>query len=244
MVDSALKRLATLGKDSGGWILAALERAQESSEEFHTDPGWFHPSDLGSECDAFLAFRFLGAPGVSTVTPRMRRIFDNGHARDVQLKRDMKRSGASLITKEEERKISIPIYRIRGELDDLIQHPITGQKYVIDYKTMNKDEWEKLDAVKSSHHKQIMVYEFGKEVYKGYVIYENKNTQELKAKKADFDNNIWAEIIARLEGIISNLEQEFVVRNPVNCSSCPFFSNGVCTGNQIRELKLKSGLYA
>lgn len=243
MPDTALRRLAQMGSP-GNWLIAAIEGVQESHGTGRFDPGFFHPSDFGNDCDAFLAFRYLGAPAVQSIAARTQRIFDLGNARDLALKKDMKRAGVSLIRREEDRKIYIPHLHIRGELDDWVMNPVTHLKYVVDIKTMRPDEWDHLEAVKHAHFLQLHPYMYDKETYKGLVLYENKGSQELKMEISDFNGRVWqTEIVERVGRIITGLDMNIVYRNPVRCSSCPFFSNGVCTSNDIARLKEASGLY-
>lgn len=253
---SPLKRLVNSIRTPGGWVISALERAQESSGAGRHDPGYFHPSNFGNDCDAFLAFRYLGAPAEENISARTRRIFDLGSGRDTYLKQDMRNAGISLIKMvceseyeagfytEGDRGILIPHLHIRGELDDWIYNPQNKEKFVIDFKTMNSVQWEALTAVVHSHHLQVLCYEYGKETYKGFVLYENKNNQELKIFSADFDGRMWqTEIVERVNRIIEGLDINLVYRNPTSCGRCPFFKNGVCTSNQIAKLKKESGLY-
>lgn len=242
--DSALKRLADVRKP-GQWVIAALEGVQASEGTGRHDPGWVHPSDLGSECDAFIAFRFLGAPAVKVISANTQRIFDLGNARDDYLRKDMARAGVTLLKTPEDRNIVIEHLRIRGELDDWVQHPISKEKFVVDYKTMRSGLWTELKEVKREHHLQVHPYMYAKETYKGLVLYENKDNQQLKIMEANFDGQVWQnEIVGRVERIISGLENDRVNRNPISCSSCPFFTNGVCTSNEIRKLKVASGLWS
>lgn len=243
-MDSALKRLVDRTKSGGAWVIAGLEAVQETRGAGRSDPGYFHPSDFGNECDAYLAFKFLGAPAFQIIAARTQRIFDLGHARDEALKRDMKNAGLSIIKKEEQRKIAIPELHVRGELDDVIQNPITKELYVVDYKTMRPGEFEELKEVKFWHHIQVHIYMFAKQIFKGFVLYENKGTQELKVKEANFNNELWETyVVQRIQRVMDGLAGDFVNRNPVNCSRCPFNSNGVCAGNDIAGLKAKSGLF-
>lgn len=228
----------------GNWIIAALEGAQASSGTGRQDPGYFHPSGLGNECDAALAFAYLGAPAVESIAARTQRIYDYGNDRDGYLKIYMKIAGLSLITNEEERKINIPHLHIRGELDDWVKNPITGEKFVIDYKTMRSGLWKDLGGVTRGHLLQLHPYMYDKETYKGFVMYENKDTQELKAMPANFASRIWQNDISdRLLRILDGLEHNLVYRTPTHCTSCPFFANGVCTSNEIARLKEVSGLW-
>jgi CRISPR/Cas system-associated exonuclease Cas4 (RecB family) len=246
MPDSPLRRLAALGTpaENGRWVIAGLESAQYSSGTGRDDPGWFHPSSLSHECEAYLAFRFLGAPAVQVIEPKTQRIFDLGSGRDEYLKRDMAASGISAITCEEDRHIEIPQLRIRGDLDDVVVHPRTGKLYVVDYKTMRKERWDELVVVYPGHHVQVHPYMAAKQTDKAYLIYENKNTQELKIKKADWDQNIWNEIVAKIHRILVGIDNNYVNRNPAaGCSRCPFSANGVCLSNDIAGLKARSGLW-
>lgn len=254
---SALKRLGALNSGTTGkWIIAALESVQASEGEGRVDPGTFHPSGLADECDAKLAFGFLGAPAVKSISARTQRIFDLGSGRDAYLKRDMMKSGISIVdptklmtnergeTVEVDRHIEIPHLYIRGELDDWVAHPVTGRKYVVDYKTMNPTEFAALDKVKPSHHIQVHPYMFARQTYEAYVLYENKADQEFKLKPANFDQTIWTNKIEnRILRILDGLEHDYVTRTPGRCSYCPFYANGVCAANEIAALKARSGLY-
>lgn len=234
-----------MGSSTGSWLIAAIEGAQATWEPRRFDPGWFHPSSLGNECDAFLAFQYLGAPAEENIDARTRRIFDYGHQREAFLQAYTKKAGISLIDSPEERMIVIPHLHIRGELDNWVQNLVTKKRYIIDYKTMRSDLWKELTEVKREHRLQLHPYQYARETYEGYVIYENKDTQELKAPTSNFDGKIWQEqIVDRIERILTRLDQNIVDRNPVKCSRCPFFNNGVCAGNQIEKLKEESGLYA
>lgn len=233
-----------MGASNGSWLIAAIEGAQASSGEGRNDPGWFHPSALGNECDAFLAFRYLGAPAVENIDARLQRIFDYGEYRELYLQGYTEKAGITLLRRPEDRDIVITDLHIRGQLDNWVQNPITKKRYVIDYKTMRSGLWKELEEVTKSHKLQLHPYMYAKETWEGYVLYENKDTQELKAMESNFDGNIWQqEIVDRIYRILSRLEVNQVDRNPIHCSKCPFFANGVCTSNQIEKLKEQSGLY-
>lgn len=256
--DSALKRLAQLGRKDGAWLVALIEGAQASEGEGRRDPGFFHPSDLGAECDAYLAFKYLGAPARQVISAQLQRIFDYGHHREGYLQQYTKASGISLVSQIDpdlsggltrgslDRYIEIPNLHIRGELDNWVINPVSKELFVIDYKTMRSGLWEKLDTVVHAHHLQVHPYMLAKDTYKAFIVYENKNTQELKALPADWDFKMWAGIVDRLERILEGLDRDVVFRTPKNCAGCPFGSengSGICLANRISELKVASGLY-
>ena len=241
--NGALKRLA--GRSNpGSWYTSILEGVQASSGSYRVDSGWFHPSSMGDPCDAALAFQFLGAPGTQEISARTQRIFDLGHGRDRDLKRDTAKAGVSLIKKEEDRAIVIPQLRIRGDLDEWVANPANGEQAIVDFKTIRPDAFKELKEVKHDHYLQVMCYEVGKGVPKGFVLYENKADCDWRLFPANFDQKIWqTEISDRIERILKGLENDIVYRTPVNCTGCPFNANGVCASNDIRTLREKSGLY-
>lgn len=242
MVDSALKRLAGM-RNPGTWLLSRIDGVLESSGESRSDPGWFHPSDLSHPCDAYLAFKYLGAPSVNTITARVQRIFDLGNARDVSLKDAIQATGTSLIKRPQDRKIVIPLYHIRGEIDEWVENPLSKERFIVDIKTMHDEAWKALEEAKPEHVIQMHPYMFAKETYQALLLYENKNNQEHKMKLTKFINNIWQQgIVERIERVLEGLSKGYVNRTPIpNDSSCPFY--GICSSNRIAELKERSGLF-
>lgn len=241
MADNPLRSLA--GLRNGNWFISVLEGVQGSKRAGRTDKGWFHPSSLSHQCDAFLAFQFLGAPSQEEISPRLRRIFDLGSGRDEYLKRDTRRAGVSLIRTEADRKISIPDLRIHGELDEFVKNPMTGETMVIDFKTMNDSEWSQLKAQKPSHTVQLQPYIFAKAADMGGILYENKNNQEFKLFSAKFDYKLWNEgIVNRIRRILTQLKHGHTPeRNPLpNDSQCQFYN--ICSTANMPKMAEESGL--
>lgn len=243
MADEALKRLANMRRPAN-WLISVLESGQASEGTGRFDPGWFHPSDFGNECDAFLAFRYLGAKAKQVIEPKLQRIFDYGNIRESYLRHYLRNAGVSLLSTPEERQIVIPHMHIRGEVDDLVVNPITREKFIIDYKTMHMDRFEKLEEAVPGHRLQVHPYMFYFQVYKGFVLYECKNDNRLKAMPTNFDGQLWqTAFVERIERVLTGLQHDEVYRNPAHCTGCPFFANGICTNNQIAKLKEESGIY-
>lgn len=238
--DNPLKRLVNL-RSEHSWISSVVDAHLSKPHVSRADPGWFHPSSLAHPCDAYLAFAYLGVEGREKPTARLQRIFDNGNARDTDIKRYLHEVGASVIKRPEERKISLPAYRIRGEFDDRVRHPVGGETYVVEIKTMNTDQWQALKAPTPDHKVQIHPYAFATQDYRGIFIYEDKNTQEWKTFLQPFDWPLWNGLVARLEAILQGLRAGHVHRTPVaNESSCPFYY--MCSVANVPELVAQSGL--
>lgn len=246
MADSSLKRLGQLGSvtasTTGHWLMAAIDGADERRGPARTDAGWFHPSSLDHICDAYLAFSYLGVASEEVIPARLSRVFALGNARDLDLKKSVRRAGISLVEKERDRYIEIPEFKIRGSFDDHVAHPITKERYIVDFKTMRSDLWEALKEIMPAHHLQVHPYMFGVQTYKALLLYENKNTQEFKIKTGHFDNKIWHGITSRVLRILDDLDKGFVRRTPLpNDSQCPFYH--MCSYANIPKLKEESGLF-
>lgn len=237
MPDSPLKRLVGL-RSEHKWLESAVDAHLGRPGIMRADKGWFHPSQLSSTCDAYLAFAFLGVEGREQISPRLQRIFDNGSARDKDIKRYVSEIGVSLAGKPKwgacpkcgdqrvdlKRHICITPYRIRGEFDDRIKHITGNEIYVLEIKTMNSEQWQALKEPTPDHKIQVHPYAFATEDYQTIVLYENKNTQEWKTFLQKFDWPLWNSITERLGRIIQDLRNGHVNRTPIaNDSQCPFY---------------------
>lgn len=199
-IDTPLSRV--LASRTGKWLIARLEDFQEKQEDRKADPGWFHPSSLAVACDAALAFQFLGVPAKREIAARTRRILDNGHNRDQAHKRYLHEAGLSLIQKPEERFVSIPEHHIRGEIDDAILNPLTKEKYIFEFKTINSKEFKELASPMMKHVIQVHPYMYAYGVQQTYFLYECKDDQSYKEFVIRFDAGVWASITVRLENVL------------------------------------------
>ena len=214
--DSALSRV--LAQRTGDWLQAHVDQYLEDKWEFRADPGWFHPSALGNPCDAALAFAFMGTKAKGTPSAAGTKRMDNGTSRHEDISRYLVESGASLFkhwggSPEErelawkERSFEIPSVKVRGTCDDLVVNPLTKEKYVFEFKTMNPDEWEALTAPKTDHILQLHPYMFGFGALQGQITYENKGNQKWKNYPVRFDAALWHSTEQRLLNIMEQIER-------------------------------------
>lgn len=195
-----------------------LERTAES----RTDPGWFHPSDLHHPCDAYLAFAYLGSPKIETTTARVQRIFDMGNGRDAYWKQYMRGAGLTVCGSDDDRRFEIKRLHLRGECDDIIRHPITGQIYIAEFKTKKQELWNKMAGPDESHLTQTQCYMAGHGINDTLIFYENKNTQAVKVFHIPFDVEMWEGIAQRIQRVLSQIETagQEPVRTPT--AYCPY----------------------
>jgi len=240
MTDSPLKRLISLRREDQ-WLLAVVDAHLESSPLTRVDPGWFHPSDLSTTCDAYLAFSYLGVEGRGKISPRLQRIYDNGHARDRDIKKYFAEAGLSTIKDPAERFISIPDHRIRGEFDDIVKRPTADSLHLVEIKTMNNEQWKNLKEPLRSHVIQVQPYLAASGLNSVIFVYENKDTQEWKLFSRTMDLPLWMSITERLAKIRVGLRRYYVDRTPVsNDSQCPFY--WMCSTADIKKLVEESDL--
>lgn len=230
-----LKALVSMRGDD--WAVNHVEAWHAKSNKPRIDPGWFHPSSLSHVCDAYLAFQYLGlAPRPDNVQPRTLRIFDLGHNRDEAWKHYLKASGLSIVKpgnrcegcgarNKDGRHICFPDLRIRGDFDDHIKNPLTGRTTIFEFKTKNGDLFGKLKEPDRDHRIQVHPYMAAKGEKDAMVLYENKNTQELKPFIVGFDEAIWFGIVERVKRIREQLENGWTpTRTPTSFeTSCDFY---------------------
>lgn len=219
------------------WYVAHMDDYFERSEKPRYDKGWFHPSSLSHPCDAFLAFSFLGLEEHGDL-PRAqtRRIWDNGHSSEARWQTAIKRAGLATLGKRPgDRNIEIPQYRIRGELDNVIRNPQTGELMIWEMKTMRQERFNDLVAPLSEHVIQVHPYMFAKGILQTLIQYECKNTQRYKEFLVTFDGEVWKGIVDRVTRIMERLgNRQEVVRSPVpDDSRCPFYDR--CSVHDFRK---------
>lgn len=209
------------------WVQNHVEAYQVENDDPRIDPGWFHPSSLSQECDASLAFQFLGiTPRKNRFPPRTLRIFENGHNRDQAWKRTLGKSKLSVINAEwswerkcpkcdgydrDGRHICFPEFRIRGDFDDLIKNPFTDELVIFEFKTKNNALFSALKAPDGDHVIQVQPYtayfaNIG--VERAIIQYENKNDQNLKPFYQPFLPDLWRQTVERCMRILDELSSD------------------------------------
>lgn len=166
--------------------LALTKAIDESIEKGLTGKfkkiGGFHPSNT-NDCARYLVYQFRGIYIPSDVSARLQRIFDNGHATHERLYGYFEKMGI-LIADEVpvntvlnwKDKYEVPI---EGTTDGLINW--NGEK-IIELKSIADAGFAQrrlFNKPKADHYKQIQIYMAATGVDSGFVIYENKNTQQI-----------------------------------------------------------------
>ena len=114
---------------------------------------------------------------------------------------------------------------VRGAYDAIIEHPVTKEFYLVEIKSINEMAFDKLPA----EHEEILAgespimtkypkyihqwntYAYGTSVYRGFLLFEAKNTQKQKIYHLKFDSVLWEENLIKLkQALLQNRKQQIV----------------------------------
>jgi len=134
----------------------------------------FHPSSLHRDEDYLYDAYFRGTNSENH-EPRVLRIFDNGHGVHSRLQGYLKEMGVLL---DAEVEVWNEDYQIYGHCDGILQ--LGDQKGVLEIKSINSNGFWNLYSPKPEHMIQVHAYMFALGIPRGVLLYEEKDSQELK----------------------------------------------------------------
>lgn len=144
-------------------------------------PFFFHPYFFNLNCKRQQQFYYLESalesrfkPNSGKVNPQLQRIFDNGSSMHERWQKYLEDAG---ILVEAESRFIDEERRISGYIDAIVE--VNNIRYVVELKSINHFSFQKLKEPKPEHCIQVQLYGMitGLDCF---VIYENKNTQEIK----------------------------------------------------------------
>ena len=163
-----------------------------------TRGGYFQVSSVGNTCDRLLYLHYHGLLLPEKINGRQKRIFDHGNITQDRYEAYFKKMGY-YEDKEVESNINDP--PLHGRCDFVLY--INDKKYIIELKTINDDGFRKLDkTAKSDHEVQIQVYLNVLDIERGGILYENKNTQEVKIFTQRKSKEKWNKIVEKCKYIV------------------------------------------
>jgi hypothetical protein len=159
----------------------------DTSRSVETDG--FHPSSLGvkyGDCMRRAVYLLQGVEKKSRLESRIMRVFANGHAVHHRLEASLKAMGG--INFKDEVVIEYDNPPVRGHADGTLEW--MGRKIVVEIKSCSDEVFfnrSKFKKPKDEHFAQVNLYAYILGYDTVWIIYENKNTQELMffEKKAD-----------------------------------------------------------
>jgi len=181
----------------------------------------FYITDTG-KCQRAVYFSMKGYPK-KEIEPKILRVFDRGDIIHQRLMSDFYGIPEIKVTASE---IDIPTRDLfHGRADAIIS--IENKLYVVDIKSSNDFKFQKLGIPDLAHIKQIQLYMHYFEISQGILIYENKNTQDLKEFLVEYDSDLCKKIISEFEELKYQIENDIMPQKPKNlaswqCSYCDF----------------------
>lgn len=171
-------------------IDAGCTRREESSASVG---GKFYASMVGNPCDRFLYLHYQGLLPPLVVDAHLARIFGAGNVAQDRFKQYFINERVFV---DEEISVSCEVPPISGRIDLLLNTEEKGL-YIVEMKTINSNGFKNLSRPKIEHEVQLQVYLNLRGVSEGGVVYENKDTQEVKVFKVSKNVSDWASIIDR-----------------------------------------------
>lgn len=231
--NTGLKKIVHLSTES--WIGSFVDDHLVRQRSPRIDPGWFHPSELSTPCDRRLAFSFLGLPKNESITPKLLRIFHNGEWMHRRWQSYFRAMG---ILDKREAKFEVSSPPIRGSADAIVHHPINNDRSIIELKSINSNGFGRLVGPHEGHFNQVNIYMGALEVHQGFVIYENKDTQDFRVFPVRHDSVKWEQLQFRLLKIVRKINKDELppIYEHEGCKSCPFFSFCYSAGDTVSKL--------
>jgi len=183
----------------------------------------FYISDAG-KCARQIFFKFKKAPRAE-MEPRLLRIFEHGDIVHQKLVRTLE----SLSVIE---SVEIPIHPredISGRVDAIVS--IEGERYLVDFKSINSSILRGMEEPKQEHVFQIQLYLHFFNIKKGILLYEGKDTLELKEFPINYDENLAKQLLKEFEELKQNL-----LKNIIPDRLIDYPENWQCTYCQFREI--------
>ncbi|HLC55266.1 MAG TPA: CRISPR-associated protein Cas4 [Candidatus Nanoarchaeia archaeon] len=193
----------------------------------------FYVTDIAS-CPRAIFFEFKKYPKKAR-DPRILRVMHNGDYVHQRLGEVLKQQGVLKGVPGEDLEVPLPYNDlIHGRADAVIE--LSGEKWVIDFKSMNYFQFKDLLSPDLHHIQQVQLYLHFLNIRKGLLVYECKNSQEIKEFEVSYDENIVNESLAYFYMLRSKIEQNIIPEVPPDieqwkCERCPFLESCRKVGN-------------
>jgi CRISPR/Cas system-associated exonuclease Cas4 (RecB family) len=179
----------------------------------------FHPS-YTNQCARYWYYLFNGVELTTSFNPQTYRIFDNGHAVHDRIYSYFKDMG---ILVAEEIPVTHEDPPISGTADGIID--FYGNK-LIELKSISMEGFEYrriYKKPKDEHYRQAQIYMRCLDLDSGFVIYENKNNQEIMPLMIERDDDFIDELFKKYRKVYQNYKDGSKPKRPyksINSKQC------------------------
>jgi len=225
-----LTRKSTAGK--GGFFTRALDKFldHKARGSIRKRKRTIRPSEIGY-CLRNIVMSILNLLPEDVVEPRIQRIFDNGnsvHTRylrgylkfldcrplDVEVEKDGKMEWVECV----EQRFEDKELWLKGSPDAIIHNPEDGLDYIFELKSIKQEQFNKLNGPLIEHIYQAYVYMHMTGIPRALILYENKNTQEIKEFIVTRDEKLMIEVLNKIKSVIKYVtEYETTRALPPKC---------------------------
>jgi len=167
-------------------------------------PCVLHPSSADNPCDFFLYLQIVGGEGKDTTSPNTRVIFDTGTAVHAQMQYYMETRAKAYKYKYKAEVGFGPSnnnankLKMAGHIDGVsIGWPLSVP-VVWEYKSINKNGFERLTSPHPGYVKQIHLYMLAVGAPVAIILYMCKDNSQFKAFKVLFTESVWRPLLKRL----------------------------------------------
>ena len=167
-------------------------------------PSVLHPSSVDNSCDFFLYLQIVGGEGKDTTSENTRVIFDTGTAIHAQMQYYMEtRAKVNKYKYKAEvgfgpSNANAKKLKMAGHIDGVsIGWPLSVP-IVWEYKTINKNRFERLTSAHVGYVKQVHLYMLAVGAPAAIILYICKDNSQFKAYKVPFTESVWRPLLKRL----------------------------------------------
>lgn len=188
--------------------------------------GGFHPS-YTNQCSRYWYYLFQGIEVETSFSPQTHRIFDNGHAVHERIYGYFRNMG---ILVAEEIPVTYTDPPIEGTADGIID--FYGKK-LIELKSISNEGFEYrriYNKPKDDHFRQAQIYMRCLDLDQAFVIYENKNNQQILPILIDKDDDFIDKLFNKYRKFYKNFVEGTIPDHPYkisskNCGGCDLYSH-------------------
>jgi CRISPR/Cas system-associated exonuclease Cas4 (RecB family) len=181
-----------------------------------------HPSEISTtSCDRVIAYGLMGTKEKRSVDPKLRRIFDVGHAFHDVLQAVMADALPNF-------RDEVPVYHeglnIKGHCDGVTK-PEDSADLALELKSIGSNGYAKLTSPKSDHKKQATIYAVILDIDDIVYVYACKETGELAVFHVPVDRGVWHASAKRAEDITAQVQRGELpegIDSDYTCGRCKY----------------------
>ena len=192
----------------------------------------FHPS-ASSSCPRIIELNMLGLIHENHES-RIKRIFDTGHDMHNRYKRYFERA-KKLVAEEAPVQAMIDGIKIKGRADLIVKN-FSNEDRLLELKTVNSRKFEEIiknGIYYEEHFVQWNIYSGILKIFKGEILYENKDDQRMKVFSIEFNKEKFDKTINMFKVIDYHIERGTLIPKPEVCNARYCIAKDYCKTAEV-----------